>query len=283
MYSLLVKGPRAGQERVHMDVASEVEPVELSLEGPVARLTLRHPERRNALGVSVLEGLERAVLRLRRAGDVRVVVLTGEGPCFSAGADLHERSQPAPPAERRAVAERWQDLFDDLERLPQTTVAVLHGAAIGGGLLLAMSCDLRLAARNLVVRMPEVSLGGAPGGAAIPRLVREIGVARARDLVLTGRRLGAEEACAWGLVTRIVDDDDIPTAVGNLLAGLLGGPPDGLRIACRALRAAAQTTGVRALGWADAELASYRQTSADGGGGPHGGTERAHRDSKDSL
>src|SRR5207237_279332 len=134
--------------------------------------------------------------------DCRVVVLAGEGRHFSAGADLRdpEGRMPSTWSGRRRAAGAWPRLLDDLEALPQPTVARLHGAVVGGAGLIAVACDFRVAAPDLAFSIPEVALGIPLTWAGIPRLVREIGLPRAREVVMTGRVVGADDALAWGLV-----------------------------------------------------------------------------------
>jgi enoyl-CoA hydratase/carnithine racemase len=235
-----------------------VELVRLELDGAIARLTLDHPERRNALTEATLGELEECVAGLRRRPEIQVTVVAATGPCFSAGADLAERSRHRSRAERRLGSERWQQLFDDLERLPHPTVAACRGAAIGAGLLLALACDLRVVADDFTARLPEVAMGVPVAGAGIPRVAREVGLPRARDLVLTGRTLSAAEAQEWGLVTRVVPSADLESSVDEIVAGMLQGGPDGLRVATRSLRSMGRLTSAVDAGWADAELASYR-------------------------
>jgi enoyl-CoA hydratase/carnithine racemase len=174
-------------------------------------------ERRDAVEVWTIDGearrnaISRALLRelsehLARAGGdrgLRCVVLTGAGDkAFCAGADLKERASM--PAEAvHAFHEGLRGALRAIEAAPQPFVAALNGAALGGGLELALACDLRVAAETAQLGLPEVSLGIIPGGGGTQRLARLVGVAHAKDLVLTARRITAAEALAMGLVSRI--------------------------------------------------------------------------------
>lgn len=221
----------------------------------VAVLTLARPAKRNALNESVRTALQTAVDELRDRADVRVVVLAGDGPSFSGGADLRDRPAPAPDAAtRRLAAGRWQRLLDDLEHLPQATVARLHGHVVGGAALLAAACDLRVAATDVSFAIPELALGIPLTWAGLPRLAREIGLPRTRDLVMTGRRLGADEAQAWGLVHRVAAPEALDHAVDQLVGELLAQPPVPLGMTVDALRALGRAVSAPEVSWADADL-----------------------------
>jgi enoyl-CoA hydratase/carnithine racemase len=132
------------------------------------------------------------------------VVLTGQGDrAFCAGADLKERARMT-PEEVHGFHAAVREGFTGIERAPQTFVAAINGFALGGGLELALACDLRVLAEGAEVGLPEVSLGIIPGAGGTVRLPRVVGLARAKDLILTGRRVGAAEALAMGLVSRVV-------------------------------------------------------------------------------
>jgi methylglutaconyl-CoA hydratase len=171
--------------------------------GAVEVWTIDGEARRNSISVAMLREL--GALVARAAGDrtLRCVVVTGAGEkAFCAGADLKERARMAPD-EVHAFHEGLRRALRSIEEAPQVFVAALNGAALGGGLELALACDLRIAAEHAEMGLPEVALGIIPGGGGTQRLARLVGVARAKDLVLTGRRIGAAEALAVGLVARI--------------------------------------------------------------------------------
>jgi len=220
-------------------------------EGHVRTITLDRPERLNALGPQVREALENAVTETAN-GDARVVVFQGAGRCFSAGADLKD---PEPEQEtwqrRRRAAGRWGRLLGSIEALPQVTVASLHGHVIGGALLLAVACDLRVAAADVRLSIPELALGIPLTWGGVPRLVREIGMPRTRELILTGHVVGAAQALAWGLVHRVGDRD---TETHKLVDELLAMPEGPLAITKDALRAYGRSVVSHEASWADADL-----------------------------
>jgi enoyl-CoA hydratase/carnithine racemase len=226
--------------------------VAVAVEGPVATLTLDRPEVLNALSVELLGQLVDACEDLRSREDVRVVVLRGAGRVFSAGADLGTVAllvQDGPEA--RAAADAGDRAASALEALPQVTVAAIHGRCVGGGVVLAAACDLRVAAADTVFSIPEVDLGIPLAWGGIPRLLREIPPAVARDLVLTCREFGADEALTHGLVSRVVAPDQLDTEVAALADGLARKA----RLPVRAtLDAVAARLGAGApVGWSDAD------------------------------
>jgi enoyl-CoA hydratase len=168
-----------------------------------ALLTFTRPEALNAVDASMLDDLERALARLEADGDARVVVLTGAGRAFVGGGDVAHMAALTPDAGERFVY-RGQALLRRLERLPKVTVAAINGFALGGGLEIALACDLRLAAEGAELGLPEVTVGLIPGWGGTQRLVRLVGRGVAKDVIFTGRRLSAEEARALGLVNRVV-------------------------------------------------------------------------------
>src|SRR5262245_34517225 len=199
--------------------------------GPVAHLWLDRPERRNALSPLALEELIAACDELQRHFDTPVVILGGRGPAFCAGADRKDpparlaRGSGAGPRERRYVAQLGRRALEALERLEAITIARLHGHVIGGGLVLALACDLRIAAAGTSFRIPEVDLGVPLTWGAVPRLAREVGMARARELILLGDRFDAATAERHGLVNRTVPDDDLDATVHDWARRLAAKPP----------------------------------------------------------
>ncbi len=172
----------------------------------VVRLNM--PERRNALGRDVVAGILRAAELAGQSKALRAVVLCGAGDkAFCAGADLKER-QGLDPAEVRVFVGQMNAAFRAIERSPKVWIAAIHGACLGGGLELALCADLRVAQREAVLGLPEVRLGILPGAGGTQRLPRLIGVARAKELILTGMRITAEHALSLGVVTRVADDHE---------------------------------------------------------------------------
>ena len=232
--------------------------IRISNDGPVCTIALAVPDKLNPLGSAVRSDLDAALAALRDDGDCRVVLLRGEGRVFSAGADLEE----SPPtrlgwAERRRAAGGWQRTLDALESLPQVTVARLHGWVVGGAVLLAAACDIRIAASDTRFSVPELHLGIPLTWAGLPRLVREIGLPRTRDLVMTGRTIDSTEALSWGLVTRLASADQLDASVATLLDQLASMPAAALAMTRECLTAIGRSTVPPALAWADADLIAW--------------------------
>src|SRR5512142_332680 len=159
--------------------------------------------RRNAISMAMLRELNALVEQGARNAGLRCVVLTGAGErAFCAGADLKERAGMS-AEEVHGFHALLRRALDGIEAAPQVYVAALNGAALGGGLELALACDLRVAADSALLGLPEVSLGIIPGGGGTQRLARLVGVGRAKDLVLSARRVCAPEALAMGLVSQL--------------------------------------------------------------------------------
>ncbi len=232
--------------------------------GGVSHVWLDRPEKLNALNRAVLDGLSAVVDELSDDLSVRVVVLRGEGRAFSAGADLSAVTGAGAGnrswAQRRHASGRWQRLLDRFEALPQVTVAALHGHCIGGAVLLASACDLRIGDETLELRIPELAIGIPLTWGGVPRLVREIGLPLTRDLVMTGRTMDADEALRCGLIQRLEPlDAGLETIVGELLA-----MPDAPLQMTKAMTAAISRAQMGSAAWADADLLSWSGGEQEG-------------------
>ncbi len=179
------------------------DPVSVERRGSVAILTLNRPDRMNALSRDTLLALGRIGHDLLADTNLRAIVLTGSGEkAFCAGADLKERQGMDENAVRAQLA-LYRTELGWIDRSPLPTIAALNGVAFGGGLELALMCDLRVAASHSKLGLPETTLGIIPGAGGTQRLPRIVGEARAKELILLGRRIEAAEALAIGLVNRV--------------------------------------------------------------------------------
>jgi len=167
---------------------------------------------------------------------IRVVIFTGAGQAFCAGADmeLFEREWDTPAF--RAQGRLLITFFNDLEALEKPVLAAINGTCVGGGLELALACDLRIAAASARLGFPEARIGLIPGVGGCSRLVKLVGYGRAKELVLTGELISAEEARAIGLVNRVVPDGELMAAARALAAKLLERAPQALGLAKRVIR-----------------------------------------------
>jgi enoyl-CoA hydratase len=172
--------------------------------GALAVVRLARPARRNPLSVSTLEELDSAVASLVARADVRALVFTGAGDVFASGADIRELQQLT-PGSAREFALRGQRLMRKIADAPQLTVAAVNGYCMGGGLDLALACDLRVASSSAVFAHPGARLGIITGWGGTQRLPRVVGAARALEMFATARRLTSGEAFDIGLVSRVCD------------------------------------------------------------------------------
>ncbi|HEY6561317.1 MAG TPA: enoyl-CoA hydratase-related protein [Polyangiaceae bacterium] len=207
--------------------------------GSVVVVTLARETRANALSRALIIELGRIGAELAASDTVRAVVLTGSGDkAFCAGADLKERQGMAPDAVREQLR-LYQSELSWLRQLAVPTVAAINGIALGGGLELALLCDLRVAAEHAVLGLPETSLGIIPGAGGTQLLPRLIGEARAKELILRGSRVNAREALALGLVNRVTDPEHaVLEDTLEWLRPIAEGAPIAQRAALRAVRVA---------------------------------------------
>jgi enoyl-CoA hydratase len=197
----------------------------LERDGAVALVTINRPQVLNALNSSALDDLRRAALALKHDGQVRAVVVTGQGDkSFVAGADINEIAVNS-PAESKDFAIRGQHVFDLIENLGKPVIAAINGYALGGGCELAMACTLRIAAETARLGQPEINLGIIPGYGGTQRLARLVGKGVALDMLLTGRHVTAAEALQIGLVNRVVPAADLLSASFDLAARVLRHSP----------------------------------------------------------
>ena len=199
-----------------------------SQDGPVGRITLARPEKLNALSARLLGEMIELCAWLHRRSDVRVVVVAGEGRAFSAGFDLGDFSAPT-TGDPRDGADLGRLATDALTDVPQLTIAAVHGRCIGGGTVLVGACDLRVASEDALFSIPEVDLGIPLAWGGIPRLVRELGPAITKELVLTCRPFSAEEARSLRWINTVVPRGDLDRHVTELATSLAAKPLYALR------------------------------------------------------
>ena len=213
----------------------------------VALLTIDRPEARNALSFALLAELADELERLDRDGRTRVAVITGAGDrAFAAGADIVELADQTP---ERLRTEGHFGAWDRLGAIGIPLIAAVRGFALGGGCELAMTCDLIVAGEDAQFGQPEIRIGVMPGAGGTQRLTRAVGIARAMELVLTGRMIGADEARGAGLVTTVVPPPDVLDEALRLADTIASMPPLAVRAAKRSVLAAAElplAAGLRA-------------------------------------
>jgi len=205
--------------------------LKISIDGKVARLTLARPERLNAMGATMLRELAEAAAWLNDQAEVRAVIVSGEGRAFCAGADLKDpplgdaaRSAGGSWTERRRIGRFGQGMTDAIEGMRPITIAAVHGHVVGGGVVLALACDMRIATRETRLRIPEIELGIPLTWGAIPRLVLEVGPSVTKDWVITCREVSAEEARAAGFWNRVVEVEELAGEAESLAARIASMP-----------------------------------------------------------
>ncbi len=226
--------------------------LQLDVDGAVARLVLDRPEVLNALSVELLDGIVEMCRFIDDQPEIRVVIVTGAGRTFSAGADLdtiQRLLQDGPDA--RHAADAGDRAASAIESLRAVTIASVHGRCVGGGVVLALACDLRFAAAGARFSIPEIDLGIPLAWGGVPRLLREVGPGVARDLILTGREFGAGSALANGVVSRVLADDRLDAEVAEVAAELTAKASLPVRATLDAI--AAVTGAGTPQGWSDAD------------------------------
>ena len=204
---------------------TEKEFIRVEIRDRVAVLTLDRPEVLNAIGTVSADQLQAALDRLHDDDQVRALVIAGEGRAFSAGADLGEIESFTDPYEFRAFIGRMTMVFGNLQAFPKPSVAAVHGFAFGGGLELALACDLRVAERGARLGLPEMRLGVLPGAGGTQRLPRLIAPAVARQMILTGEPIDAARAYGLGLVNELAEPGGALAAAMRLAGSLAAGAP----------------------------------------------------------
>ncbi|WP_077327306.1 enoyl-CoA hydratase [Virgibacillus siamensis] len=174
----------------------------------VALLTIQSPPA-NALSTSLLKDLNEHLDKIENDTNVKAVILKGEGKFFSAGADIKEFTSLQDASDYQSLSERGQRLFDRVENFSIPVIAAIHGAALGGGLELAMSCHIRIVTENAKLGLPELTLGIIPGFAGTQRLPGYVGTAKAYEMILTGTPISGGEAHQFGLANHAVSEEEL--------------------------------------------------------------------------
>jgi enoyl-CoA hydratase len=201
----------------------------------LATVTVSRPEALNALNSRFFQEMDDLLAGVGGRPEVKVVILTGEGKAFAAGADIAEMVSKT-QAEGVEFSRKGQKTFRSLELLPQPVIAAVNGFALGGGCELALACDIRLASTKAKFGQPEVNLGVIPGYAGTQRLPRLVGLGNALHLLLSGEMIGAEEALRIGLVQKVVEPDHLLPAAGELAKTIASKGPRAVRLVKQVVR-----------------------------------------------
>jgi enoyl-CoA hydratase/3-hydroxyacyl-CoA dehydrogenase len=214
--------------------------VKLEVKDSVATITMNRPEAMNALSQKVMRELKQTIAQVREDPAVRVVIITGQGPAFIAGADIRTM-QISNLTEMREFTQFSREVLNDIEKLEKPVIAAINGFALGGGLEVAMACDIRLASTEAQMGLPEVGLGIIPGLGGTQRTTRLIGKSRACELIFTGDQISAEEAARIGLVNRVLSPQQLMLEAQRLAKRIARQAPIAVGQAKAAINQALQT------------------------------------------
>lgn len=215
--------------------------IQLDVQDFIATVTINRPDSLNAFNYETLCELGETAETLKTDRNVRLVIFKGAGDkAFSVGADLKERKTLSEQQVRRNV-NKIGEVFHAIEKLPQPTVAAMNGHAFGGGMELALACDFRIAVKEAMMGLTEASLAIIPGAGGTQRLPRLIGEAKAMELILTARRMTAEEAHTYGILTNIAEQEDLMKKVMDLAEAILANGPIAVQQAKYAIKTGMNT------------------------------------------
>ena len=207
----------------------------------ISTLTINRPDKRNALNQASRDEIVHALESLQSSGDSRVLIVTGAGDkAFIAGADISEFEGRTALTQREAM--KGLRIFDAVEEFPKPVIAMINGFCLGGGLELALACDLRFASDNAKLGQPEINLGIIPGGGGTQRLTRLVGEGKSMELILTGDPIDAAQAKGIGLVNDVFPANELRDRVHAVAVRIAEKSPIALRMAKEAVKTAARTT-----------------------------------------
>ena len=263
-----------------------VQPLSVERDPPVVRVTFSRPDKLNAISGHMQKRMQELCAELRDDTETRVVILTGAGRAFSAGVDVEELGgalgKQRDPMRARLGAQMGSRTAAAWESLDQVTIAAINGLCVGGAVVLALCCDIRLAAESAWFSIPEVSLGIPLTWNALPRLMREVGPARALELVTTCDRFSAQQALEWGMVNHVLPDGDLLGAAEGLAQKIASRPALAVALTKAQIRALKRGTEIGEATYSDPELlmlaGMIRQSGAESDEQPSGDAEEINPD-----
>ena len=237
----------------------EYETLKIERDGAIMTARLNRPDKRNAMSTQMHRDLQDLCRDLAEDFDTRVVIFAGQGPAFSSGADTSEWGQPGPDNElelrhQSGIGSRSSNAIDALD---QISIAAINGYAVGGGAVLAVCCDFRIAGENAWFSIPEVELGIPLSWNALPRLARAVGHAKALELTVLCERFSAQQALDWGLVTHVVPDGKELDAARELAAKIVAKPPLPVALTKASMKAIKRQTEQGEVAYSDGDLLLY--------------------------
>ncbi|MEM3807185.1 MAG: enoyl-CoA hydratase/isomerase family protein [Nitrososphaerota archaeon] len=187
----------------------EYSDIDLKIESPLAWIILNRPQKLNAITPRMIMEIDDALNKLRDNSDVKVIIFMGSGEkAFSAGADIALLKEADDASIRHNLTIRLSEVLMLIEKYPKPIIAAIRGYALGGGLELALACDFRLASENSIIGLPEINLGLLPAGGGMQRLIKNVGIARAKEIAMLGELIDCNEAKRVGLITKILSNDN---------------------------------------------------------------------------
>jgi enoyl-CoA hydratase/carnithine racemase len=242
----------------------DYETIAVEREGALMTVRFNRPDKRNAINRRMHAELQDLCHQLTDDTDTRVVIFTGAGRGFSSGADTSEwtESQSADELAVRHVSGVGSRTSTAIEYMEQITIAAVHGFAIGGGLVLAVCCDMRVAGEETWFSIPEVELGLPLGWNALPRLAREIGHARALELTITCDKFDAKTAADYGLVTHLVPEKDVQTKARELADKILSRPALPVALTKATMKAIRKSHEMGDVAYSDTDMLLYARLMA---------------------
>lgn len=224
----------------------------IEVTGSIGRLRLNRPNKLNALSLELLQEITRAAIWFDNQDQIRSVIISGNGDAFCAGADLAGFPEVS-DANVRAAADAGRIMADAVEAMQAITIAQIHGWCVGGGLVLASACDLRVATDTTKFSIPEIDLGIPLAWGGIPRLVREIGPAMTKELVMTCRSFSSGEAKALGFLNKLVQEVELEQTTQELAAQICSKPFHPINSTKQHVNAVSEQMGATINAWSDAD------------------------------
>lgn len=207
------------------------ETIEFEQKDSIGFVVLNRPKKMNAMNNQFFSDLESVFHQMKDDKLIKVVIITGKGKCFSAGADIQEVGGMGIPSEVHRHSRKLQTVFNFIDQFPKPVIAAINGFAVGGGLELALACDLRVASSEVYLAFPEIKLGVIPGAGGTQRLPRLIGITKAKEMIFTGEPINADEALKMGLLNQVTDAKNLMTTAVRLASQMKDKSPLVLKMA----------------------------------------------------
>jgi len=220
---------KTSSDKSFVNYITSLETLRVNFEKNVAKIILNRPDRMNAINSKMLEEIRGLMETIERLNEVKVVIITSKEKYFCAGADIVELSPIETIQDAFKFSRKIQLAFNSVADLPKPVIAAINGMALGGGCELALACDLRIASEDATFGLPEINIGVLPGAGGTQRLPRLLGVTKAKEMLFTGRKITAKEACNMGMINKVVALDKLQQEAEIWAQELAEKPPLALR------------------------------------------------------